>query len=48
MDIILYNGKVHSMAGFDAEAVAIEGGRITAVGSSDEVLAMKTEGTRCP
>ena len=46
MDIILYNGKVHSMAGFDAEAVAIEGGRITAVGSSDEVLAMKTEGTR--
>ncbi|BAN49616.1 amidohydrolase [Metapseudomonas resinovorans] len=47
-DLILHNAKVYTAEPGQAlqQAVAIEGGRIVAVGSDSEVLALKTDGTR--
>ena len=46
-ELILYNGKVLTMeAGRpEAEAIAVEGERITAVGTDEEVLALRTDRT---
>lgn len=47
-DVILYNGKVFTsdMANLWAEAVAVKGNRIRAVGGNAEVLALAGTGTR--
>ncbi len=46
-DIILFNGTVLTMEAErpEAEAVAVAGDRIVAVGTDDEVLALRTDGT---
>lgn len=46
MDTIFYNGVVHTMAGFDATAVAIQNGRLAMVGDDGAVLALGTEETQ--
>ncbi len=46
MDTILYNGIIHTMAGRDAEALAIKNGRLAMVGENEAVLALKTADTR--
>ncbi|MDL2248628.1 amidohydrolase [Tyzzerella sp. OttesenSCG-928-J15] len=47
MDIILYNGNIKTMDnGKCAEAIAMDGGIIKAVGSNDEVMALKTATTQ--
>lgn len=45
MDLIFYNGKVATMDDQDTicQAVAIEGNKIKAIGSDDEILSMKEE-----
>ena len=47
MDLIFYNGKVATMDDQDTicQAVAIEGNKIKAIGSDDEILSMKGEDT---
>lgn len=45
MDTILYNGVVHTMAGPDASALAIQNGRLALVGSDEAALALKTADT---
>lgn len=45
-DLILHNGKVFVAPGRYAEAVAVSGRRISKVGTSAEVLALKGEKTR--
>ena len=47
MDLIFYNGKVVTMDDQDTicQAVAIEGNKIKAIGSDDEILSMKWEDT---
>ena len=49
MDTIFYNGKIYTMEkGWDMQsAVAVQDGIIQRVGSDEEVLALKTEGTKC-
>lgn len=49
MDTIFYNGKIYTMEkGWDMQsAVAVQDGIIQRVGSDEEVLALKTEGTEC-
>jgi predicted amidohydrolase YtcJ len=44
VDLILYNGRVSTMdpRNPEAEAIAVNGGSIAAVGSSEDVLSMKT------
>ncbi|MEL6648892.1 MAG: amidohydrolase family protein, partial [Pseudomonadota bacterium] len=39
-DIVILNGKLITMAGPDAEALAITGGRIEAVGTTADIRAM--------
>ena len=39
-DIVILNGKLLTMAGADAEALAITGGKIEAVGTTEEIHAM--------
>ena len=39
-DIVILNGKLITMAGADAEALAITGGKIEAVGTTEEIRAM--------
>ena len=46
MDTIFYNGIVHTMAGRDGTAVAVQNGRIALVGSDREALSLGTENTR--
>lgn len=46
MDTIFYNGRVHTMAGREASALAVQGTRIAMVGSDEAVLALADEGTR--
>ena len=45
MDTILYNGVVHTMAGPDASALAIQKGRLALVGSDEAALALRTADT---
>lgn len=45
MDTILFNGKIRTMAGRCAAALAIKDGVIEAVGSDEEILALKTSGS---
>jgi hypothetical protein len=45
MDTILYNGVIHTMAGPDASALAIQNGRLALVGSDRAALALKTADT---
>ena len=47
MDTILYTGVSHTMAGPDAQALAIRNGRLAMVGDNASVLALKTEDTVC-
>ena len=49
MDLILYNGNLHTMdkdAGLKARAVAVRGGIIQAVGSDEEILKLKDANTK--
>lgn len=48
-DYIFYNGSVHSVDSEDTiyEAIAVSGNTITAVGSSEEVLALAAAKTKC-
>lgn len=48
MEIIFYNGNVHTMDEYNplAEAVAVENGIIVKVGSNEEVLKLKDTGTK--
>lgn len=47
MDLILINGKIHTMSTSDeiAEAVAVNDGKIIKVGNNNEVLSFKTNNT---
>lgn len=38
VDLVFYNGMIHTMDGVTASAVAVSDGRIEAVGSDDEIL----------
>ena len=46
-DYIFYNGNVHTVDAEDNiyEAAAVSGNKIAAVGSNDEIMAMKTDKT---
>lgn len=46
MDTILYNGVIHTMAGRDVSALAIQKGRIALAGSDEAVLALADAHTR--
>lgn len=48
MDLIFINGVVHTMDkdGTTAQAVAVKGDRIQAVGTNDEIMKLKTEDTK--
>jgi len=40
VDLVIVNGRVITFAGADAEALAVKGGIIVAVGRTDEILAL--------
>lgn len=45
MELILYNGKIKTDDG-DVSAVACDGGVFTAMGSDEDILALKTDDTK--
>ena len=45
MELILYNGKIKTDDG-DVSAVACDGGVFTAIGSDEDILALKTDDTK--
>ena len=45
MDLILYHGVIHTMAGRTVSALAVQNGRIALVGSDDAALSLRTPET---
>lgn len=42
MDIVFYNGVIHTMAGRTVSALAVQNGRIALAGSDEAALALAT------